>query len=695
MHPDQIQATLSRHFGHPSLRPAQEEALEPILAGRDAVIVMPTGAGKSLCYQLPALGDRKGLTIVVSPLISLMKDQVDAMLARGIEAATINSSLPPEEARATYDAIARGRLRLLYVSPERLGHGGFLELIGRVEIRRVAIDEAHCVSQWGHDFRPDYLRIADFLDRIGRPQTIALTATATPRVRRDIAAVLRLREPVTVVTGFDRPGLSCRVERVRGSVERDRLLVDAIRTRAGQGGAQLVYVGSRKNADRAAAALRGAGLVCEVYHAGLGAAERTAVQDAFMSGRCRTVVATNAFGMGIDRSDVRLVLHYDLPGSLEAYYQEIGRAGRDGKPADAILLFSEASVRLQEFFIKRAHPTPDLVRSVHGLLCDAAEEGVGTTLEAIEGLVDDRELAPQVPAAVNRLIAMGLVRRGASGELQADLRHVDRLDDGLDIEGMAARREADEGKLAAVLRYARHRRCRRNVILEYFEAERDGDTCGRCDVCEGAVEETAELDDEALIVLRKILSGVARARGHAGRKKIIGMLNGSTAKGIGDSWLAALSTYGILKDMAKDRLDSCITAALDGGLIASQGDRYPTLEITRTGIAVLKGEAAPALAWPAVSRRAASRTGSPVRPAAGAANLAAADLDLAEQLQAWRRERARQDGVPAYVVFGNRTIEDLLATRPQALGELESVHGLGPARIAKYGEEILALFAAC
>ena len=741
MIPDDLQAILARHFGHSSLRPAQEQALDPILAGRDAVIVMPTGAGKSLCYQLPALHDERGLTIVVSPLISLMKDQVDALRARGIEAATINSSVTAEESRETYEAINAGSLRLLYVSPERLGNGSFLNLISGLEISRIAVDEAHCVSQWGHDFRPDYLRISDFLERVGRPQVVALTATATPRVRRDIAASLQLREPAVIVTGFDRPGLSCRVERVKSAVERDRLLVEALRARQGKPGAHLVYVGSRKNADRAAGALRDRGIDCEVYHAGLGAAERSSVQEAFMSGACQTVVATNAFGMGIDRTDVRLVMHYDLPGSLEAYYQEIGRAGRDGEPAEAVLLFSEASVRLQEFFIKRAHPAPALVRLVYSLLQDASNGGLEPDLAALEQQIDDRELAPQLSAAVNRLIALGLVWRGGSGEFHADPNPRASLEDLLDAEGMAARREADEEKLGAVLRYARRRICRRNVILEYFEAEREGATCGRCDVCEGSVAKAEELDEDEILVLRKILSGVARTRGYAGRKKIVGMLVGSQAKGIGDSWLANLSTYGILKYLARDRIEACIMAAIDGGLIDLRGDRYPTLELTDSGIAVLKGEETPALAWPKTGRKrkqkpapAAAARPKKSKPAptksavaksepteiaqamtdAGGTVAAAApepapepelelqpepeaepgESELAERIRAWRRERAETDGVPAYVVFGNKTLDSLLEIQPTCLEELEAVHGLGPSRIERYGEDLLGLLEA-
>lgn len=692
MIPEHVYPVLSEVFGHDSLRPSQQTALAPVLEGRDAVIVMPTGTGKSLCFQLPAMLDEGGLTIVVSPLISLMKDQVDALTALGICAGTLNSSLSGDESRQTYDALFDGRLRLLYVAPERLSHGGFLDAVTQRGVARVAVDEAHCVSQWGHDFRPDYLRIETFLERIGRPQIVALTATATPFVRDDIVRSLGMRDPAVVVTGFDRPGLACHVHRVRSAVERDRLLVEAIAERKGAAGASIVYVGSRKNADRAADALRSRGHDCDIYHAGLSADERTRVQDAFMSGVTSTVVATNAFGMGIDRTDVRLVLHYDIPGSLEAYYQEIGRAGRDGEAADAVLLFSEASVRLQEFFVARAHPTPAVVCLIHSFLCDAADDGLIVEVDGLEEQVGDREIAPQVPAAVNKLIAIGLAGRAPTGGVFANLHVAGELEERLDAEGMAARREADEAKLSAVVRYARQRVCRRNVILEYFQAESDGATCGRCDVCTGAGPAGVDLDDDAATVLRKILSGVARTKGYAGKKKIVGMLTGSKAQDVGGTWLAELSTYGIIKHMSRDRVDACVVAAMDGGLIDTDGDKYPVLKLSAAGVDVLKGAPPPQLAWPAAASRAVAPSKS-----SGAAELPdweGADAELAERLRSWRSEQAATAGVPAYVVFGNKTLADLVASRPTDLRSLEDVYGLGPSKIEKYGAQLLEVFEA-
>lgn len=344
-------STLRTHFGHPAFRPGQQQVVEAVLSGRDVLAVMPTGAGKSLGYQLPALV-LPGTTLVVSPLISLMKDQVDELNRRGIRSQALHSMLPVERRRAVLADLRARRLRLLYVAPERFASDEFVRLLADLPVSRFVIDEAHCVSAWGHDFRPDYRRLKAAAvecrssDGHARPPIAAFTATATPEVRDDIIGMLGLDAPQVLVAGFDRPNIYMRVERVADEDEKYELLPDLTRGRRA-----LVYAATRKSTEAAAKHLQEAGVNASAYHAGLKDDERTRVQDAFAAGALPVVCATNAFGMGIDRPDVEAVVHFAIPGSVEAYYQEIGRAGRDGRPATATLLWDHADVSLRQFLI--------------------------------------------------------------------------------------------------------------------------------------------------------------------------------------------------------------------------------------------------------------------------------------------------------------------------------------------------------
>jgi len=349
---DDVLTRLRTHFGHQAFRQGQEQIVAAVLGGHDVLAVMPTGSGKSLGYQLPAVMLR-GTTLVVSPLISLMKDQVDELNRRGIRSAALHSMLSAESRREVLSAAKRGALRLLYVAPERFASDQFLRLLGEIEIARFVVDEAHCVSQWGHDFRPDYRRLHDAAARCtvssgaaGRPPIAAFTATATPEVRDDIVALLGLRDPQVLVAGFDRPNIYMRVEPVEDDGNKNDLLPGLVRGRRA-----LVYAATRKSTEAAAAFLTGSGIQAAAYHAGLKDEQRMRVQDAFAAGSLPVVCATNAFGMGIDRPDVDAVVHYAIPGSVEAYYQEIGRAGRDGRPATATLLWDYADVATRQFLI--------------------------------------------------------------------------------------------------------------------------------------------------------------------------------------------------------------------------------------------------------------------------------------------------------------------------------------------------------
>jgi ATP-dependent DNA helicase RecQ len=452
---------LRRHFGHASFRPGQEEIVRAGLSGRDLLAVMPTGAGKSIGYQLPAML-LPGTTIVVSPLISLMKDQSDELSRKGIPAGTLHSLMAPSARRETEAALRDGRLRLLYVAPERFASGAFLRLLEHVPLSRFAVDEAHCVSEWGHDFRPDYRRLADAASRCrrgdelaGRPPILAFTATATPEVRDDIVALLGLREPETFVAGFDRPNLFLDVRRVSGEVEKRACLPELLRGRRA-----LVYAATRKSAARAAESLVAAGVEAAAYHAGLPEADRTRVQDRFADGSLSVVCATNAFGMGIDRPDVESVVHFEIPGSLEAYYQEIGRGGRDGRRADATLLWNYVDVRTREFLI------------------DQSEDAISSAASA--------------------------------DEMRAE------------AEAREAKRLLDRRKLVRMVAYADSTGCYRATILGYFGDRGVAGACGFCGNC----ARRRPLSADELLRLRKILSGVARGGERWGKRRIVAMLVG-------------------------------------------------------------------------------------------------------------------------------------------------------------------------
>jgi ATP-dependent DNA helicase RecQ len=354
--PISIDDALSR-FGLTEFRPGQREIIEAVLAGRPTIAVLPTGAGKSLCYQLPAVALER-LAVVVSPLISLMKDQVDALCARGIAAAFINSSIPPDEREARLRAAVRGELRLLYVAPERFRAHGFGATLARAQPALLAVDEAHCMVEWGHDFRPDYARLGEVRAQLGAARLVALTATATPDVRQEIGAQLGMDEPAVFVRGFDRHNLRLSVMAVQGGDDKLRRVLQLLDEPDARGRPAIVYAATRKKCEEVAGALQQASIAARAYHAGLDDGERADVQERWMRDEVRVVVATNAFGMGVDKRDVRLVVHHELPGSAEAYYQEAGRAGRDGQPARCVLLFNHADVRLREFMITASGDGP-------------------------------------------------------------------------------------------------------------------------------------------------------------------------------------------------------------------------------------------------------------------------------------------------------------------------------------------------
>jgi ATP-dependent DNA helicase RecQ len=647
-------------FGFDAFRPGQEAVVRAAVEGRDTLALMPTGSGKSLTYQLAAVL-RPQPTLVLSPLIALMKDQVDK-LPPGIAgtATFVNSSLPANEAAARLEAVSAGRTRLLYAAPERLRQDAFVRTLRAIGVGLVVVDEVHCVSMWGHDFRPDYLFIRRALSELGEPALLGMTATATPATAREIAAALG-RELEVVRTSVARPNLRYDVEEAANGEDRLRALVDRLHDLRGD--CAIVYARSRRSTEELARVLRGHGFAAEHYHAGLEPDERTRVQDAFLAGQARVVVATTAFGMGIDKPDVRFVCLVNYPDSLESYVQMVGRAGRDGEPSDTLLLagpHDAASIR--RFAVSDVPAAADL-RAVYRALRDGG------------GRADPDELAACVPdrdprVLVGMLEQAGLVRRGFDEGrlLRVELPGVP--DDAADrVTSLLERaRRVAEARADRIVAFAESERCRHAQVAEHFGEVLDG-PCGACDVCaphhgrpRSAPTAAPVLPDDVAAAIVAAVEGLAWP---LGRRSLVAALRGSLKA---PPSARRSASFGLLAAASEAEVTRWVQALERTGAL---------LEITTAdGFTVLRAD-----------------PGAP-RPPLGPALEGAADDGLVERLRRWRLERSREDGVPAYVVLHDATLRELAAGRPSSRAELAGVKGLGPTKLERYGDDLLAVLAA-
>ena len=588
---DAILTRALARFGHTTLRPGQADVIADIFAGKPVIGVMPTGAGKSLCYQLPAivLGERGGVTLVVSPLIALMKDQVDVLRARGIPAVALTSAAGAEEQREALDGIRAGIFTLVYVAPERFRNQRFVDALraNAANIALVAIDEAHCISEWGHDFRPEYRRLGQVIAEMKPPRLAAFTATATPEVRVDIGIQLGMVDPQLHVRGFDRPNLHFSVQKAGGAADKTDQLAELVRMR--EGGVALVYAATRKNAEAYAQALKKAGMRARVYHAGLEGEVRERAQDVFMSGQLDVIVATNAFGMGVDKSDIRIVIHADIPRSPEAYYQEAGRGGRDGKPTRCVLLFNHGDIRLQEFLIDASYPSAELLRGLWKLLHDQPALGKAKSDDDLEA-----KLKPQLPgtpsnaaigAAMRILERHGMLSRDsfADGVGLAASRPAPGVYPPFDVASLGRRADNERKKLRTMIDYAYYPRCRRQHMLDYFGDEdwRDRDrTCGGCDNCEALAHgKTTGVSEAEGETIQKLLSLVGSLHGRFGRTRIAALATGTDD----DPRFSEMPGRGSIRGWSQKQVLDLLRALEGANLVEASRGEYPTITTTRRG----------------------------------------------------------------------------------------------------------------
>jgi len=598
-----------KYFGNNSFREGQEQLIDGILERRDSLGIMPTGGGKSLCYQIPALL-LPGLTLVVSPLISLMKDQVAALSRAGVPAAYLNSSMDNEEYRSVTCGIFRSSYKLVYIAPERLENEGFVRMMQEREISLVAVDEAHCISQWGQDFRPSYLKINNFIAALPkRPVVAAFTATATEEVKEDIVRLLELQNPQILVSGFDRPNLFFDVQRPARKITN---LVSLVKERYGKSG--IVYCSTRHNVEHVCGKLIDQGIAATKYHAGLTDEERRKNQDDFQFDRKTVMVATNAFGMGIDKSNVGYVIHYNMPKSLEAYYQEAGRAGRDGEKAECIMLYSPGDINTAKFLIE------------HG---------------------------------------------GENEQLSSEERDIVRRQDYRRLEVMTG--------------YCKTQGCFRKYILNYFGESSHGQ-CGNCGNCC-----CGQNMQDITIPAQQIMSCVKRIKDklgyYVGTSLVIAVLRGSRGKRVVELGLDKLSTYGLMSGLSRQTVQSYIDGLENQGFLTVE-PQYSTLRLTELSGSVLYKGGRVELPVKALPVEAAKESKPAPKPSVSH-EIPGLDNELFDFLRSVRSKVAREEDIPAYIVFSNATLQDMARRCPRTMWEFLEVNGVGEVKAARYGKIFL------
>lgn len=594
--------TLKVFFGYDSFREGQEGIIESILDGRDGLAIMPTGAGKSVCYQVPALM-LSGITIVISPLISLMQDQVKALNDVGIHAAFINSSLTETQIRKALSLAAKGTYKIIYVAPERLESYDFMNFAYHADISMVTVDEAHCISQWGQDFRPSYLKIVNFINNLPkRPIVSAFTATATEEVKEDILCILHLVNPNVTVTGFDRENLYYSVENIR---RKEDFVIHYIEKHPQDSG--IIYCATRKNVDNLFAALCKRGVPATRYHAGIDNETRKKNQDDFIYDRAPVIVATNAFGMGIDKSNVRYVIHYNMPQSMENYYQEAGRAGRDGEPAQCILLFSAQDIVINKFLLEQ---------------------------KDFSGLEDE------------------------------------------DIELVKQR---DMRRLQIMEGYCRTTGCLRNYILNYFGEK----TVLPCDNCGSCHREYKEMDMTA--EARQVIQCVTETRGRYGLTVVLGTLAGADRARLRELGTVHYKSYGALKNTGEALIRSLISQMVEEGYLYQTEDKYSVL---RLGDIAPLGDDNARVVMRTYEEKEPEKKAKPARRKS-TDSLTAAGYDLFEELRRLRLEIAREESLPPYIIFNDKTLIDMCVKLPADEHDLLQVSGVGERKLRKYGKRFL------
>ena len=583
--PPRMMSALREVFGHRTLRPGQSDVIRHVVAGQPTLAVMPTGAGKSLCYQLPAVV-LEGLTLVVSPLVALIRDQVVRLRRLDVRAASFTSADPAEARSQTETAIKAGRLDLLFVAPERFRSRRFQALLRGVPLSLFVVDEAHCISQWGHDFRPEYGRLGEVVDTLRPPRLLALTATATEGVRADIVQRLHFVDPVHLVTGFDRENLELSVvETTRAhKISATRKVLSRWLRRGGSG---IVYVATRAAAERIAERLVEDGFRAAAYHAGLEPRARAEVQSAFEAGACRVVVATSAFGMGIDKADVRIVVHYHLPDAPEAYYQEVGRAGRDGAPAAGVLLFDRSDFRYVLARHEASCPTLETVARVYSAV--RAHAGGSGSLDDLEEAIR-RTGGPATRAA---LVAL---ERANDIELHGPGLTVRPGGPRVDPDALDRRAREHRARLDAMVGYVLRAACRRRFLVDYFGDPRRPERCGVCDRCRAP--ENRPVVGADLEAAQMALSCVARMKGRYGKSRVAEVLRGSQSRVIVKAGLHRLSTHGLLSAWSQRAVLDLLDALVRADLARVDGAEYPKLCLTVAGADALRTRAPLRLAWP-------------------------------------------------------------------------------------------------